>query len=122
MVPVSVRNADDVLGNHISFVFAELPCDMPDPLGRLYRVHDTMSSRKRHREPEGADLALKAAQLGPANRAERDLARAREPAYLQPRRVEHPGATRADVHARLPSWSPSIRWCRSRTATASRSG
>jgi WS/DGAT/MGAT family acyltransferase len=66
MVPVSVRSDDDVLGNHISFVFAELPCDVPDPLGRLFAVHDTMSSRKRHREPEGADLALKAAQLTPA--------------------------------------------------------
>ncbi len=65
MVPVSVRSSDDVLGNHISFVFAELPCDLPDPLSRLFRVHDTMSSRKHHREPEGADLALKAAQLGP---------------------------------------------------------
>jgi WS/DGAT/MGAT family acyltransferase len=65
MVPVSVRSSGDVLGNHISFVFAELPCNLPDPLGRLYRVHDTMSSRKQHREPEGADLALKAAQLGP---------------------------------------------------------
>jgi diacylglycerol O-acyltransferase / wax synthase len=66
MVPVSVRNPNDVLGNHISFVFAELPCDVPDPLGRLFRVHDTMSSRKHHREPEGADLALKAAELTPA--------------------------------------------------------
>jgi len=65
MVPVSVRSDEDVLGNHISFVFADLPCDIPDPLARLFRVHDTMSSRKQHREPEGADLALKAAQLGP---------------------------------------------------------
>ncbi len=41
MVPVSVRSAGDVLGNHISFVFAELPCDEPDPLSRLYQVHGT---------------------------------------------------------------------------------
>jgi WS/DGAT/MGAT family acyltransferase len=77
MVPVSVRNPNDVLGNHISFVFAELPCDLPDPLARLFRVHDTMTSRKQHREPEGADLALKAAQLTPAvvqNRISRVLA------------------------------------------------
>jgi diacylglycerol O-acyltransferase len=65
MVPVNVRDKRDVLGNHISFVFAELPCDEPDPLGRLYRVHATMSQRKRDREPEGADFALKAAEHTP---------------------------------------------------------
>jgi diacylglycerol O-acyltransferase / wax synthase len=65
MVPVNVRNPDDVLGNHISFVFAELPCDQPDPLGRLYQVHAAMSARKRYGEPEGADLALKAAEHTP---------------------------------------------------------
>jgi len=43
-------------------VFAELPCEEPDPLNRLYRVHAAMSARKRDGEPEGADLALKAAQ------------------------------------------------------------
>ena len=65
MVPVNVRSPGDVLGNHISFVFADLPCDEPDPLGRLYRVHATMSQRKRDGEPEGADLALKAAEHTP---------------------------------------------------------
>ncbi len=65
MVPVSVRSSGDVLGNHISFVFADLPCDEPDPLVRLRRVHETMSQRKRDGEPEGADLALKAAALAP---------------------------------------------------------
>lgn len=66
MVPVSVRGPADVLGNHISFVFAELPCGEPDPLGRLYRVHAAMSARKRDGEPEGADLALRAAEHTPA--------------------------------------------------------
>jgi WS/DGAT/MGAT family acyltransferase len=61
MIPVSVRSPEDILGNHISFVFADLPCDEPDPLVRLHRVHDTMSQRKHDGEPEGADLALKAA-------------------------------------------------------------
>jgi diacylglycerol O-acyltransferase / wax synthase len=65
MVPVNVRSPSDVLGNHISFVFAELPCEEPDPVGRLYRVHATMSARKRCREPEGADIALKAAERTP---------------------------------------------------------
>jgi diacylglycerol O-acyltransferase / wax synthase len=65
MIPVSVRDPSDALGNHISFVFAELPCAEPDPLSRLYRVHIAMSARKRDREPEGADLALKAAEHTP---------------------------------------------------------
>ncbi len=47
MVPVSVRDPSDVLGNHISFVFAELPCDDPDPLGPpLPGPRDAMSRCK----------------------------------------------------------------------------
>ncbi len=65
MVPVSVRGEADELGNHISFVFVELPCQDPDPLSRLYRLHVSMSARKRDREPEGADLALKVAAHTP---------------------------------------------------------
>jgi len=66
MVPVSVRRAEDVLGNHISFVFVELPCDNPDPLGRLYEVHASMSRSKREGEPQGSDLVMKAASLAPS--------------------------------------------------------
>jgi WS/DGAT/MGAT family acyltransferase len=65
MVPVSVRDDSDVLGNHVSFVFADLPCEEPDPLRRLGRVHATMTQRKRDGEPEGADLAFKAAAHAP---------------------------------------------------------
>ena len=65
MVPVSVRSAEDVLGNHISFVFAELPCNEPDPVGRLYQVHADMIRAKRDGEPEGTDLVLKAAARTP---------------------------------------------------------
>ncbi len=65
MVPVSVRDDGDVLGNHVSFVFADLPCEEPDPVRRLGRVHATMSQRKRDGEPEGADLAFKAAAYAP---------------------------------------------------------
>ncbi len=65
MVPVSVRSDEDVLGNHISFVFADLPCNEPDPIGRLYQVHASMSRRKRDGAPEGADLVLKAAGRTP---------------------------------------------------------
>jgi WS/DGAT/MGAT family acyltransferase len=65
MVPVNVRSPEDVLGNHISFVFTELPCDLTDALDRLYSVSATMGARKRSGEPEGADLALKAAEHTP---------------------------------------------------------
>jgi diacylglycerol O-acyltransferase len=65
MVPVSVRSDEDVLGNHISFAFTELPCDDPDPLGRLYQLHASMSRCKRDGEPEGSDLVLKAASRTP---------------------------------------------------------
>jgi diacylglycerol O-acyltransferase len=65
MVPVSVRAEGEALGNRISFMFAELPCEEPDAVRRLHRVHATMSARKRGHEPEGADLALKAAAHTP---------------------------------------------------------
>jgi diacylglycerol O-acyltransferase len=65
MVPVSVRDDGAVLGNHVSFVFAELPCEEPDPVRRLRRVNATMAQSKHDREPESADLALKAAAYTP---------------------------------------------------------
>ncbi len=65
MVPVSVRDDDAVLGNHVSFMFAELPCEEPDPVRRLQRVHATMTRSKHDREPESADLAFKAAAHTP---------------------------------------------------------
>lgn len=66
MVPVSLRGPEDELGNRISFVFVDLPCEEPHPLGRLLRVRDAMSARKRGGEPEGADIALKAAAHTPS--------------------------------------------------------
>ncbi len=65
MVPVSVRCADEVLGNRISFVFVEVPCDQRDPVVRLYRVHTSMSRRKRDGEPHAADMTLRAAASTP---------------------------------------------------------
>ncbi len=65
MIPVSVRGSGEVLGNHMSFVFADLPCDESRPLDRLHKVHAAMSARKRNGEPQGADLALKAAAHAP---------------------------------------------------------
>jgi WS/DGAT/MGAT family acyltransferase len=68
MVPVNVRGGADqqLIGNQISFVFVELPCDEPQPLGRLYRVRGAMTQRKRDGAPEGADLVFKAAARTPA--------------------------------------------------------
>ena len=66
MVPVSVRSADDVLrGNHISFVFAELPCDEPDPLDRLEPVHAATSRRSDDGQAEDLDAAFRALSLAP---------------------------------------------------------
>jgi diacylglycerol O-acyltransferase / wax synthase len=67
MVPVNVRssNGTHAVGNQISFVFVELPCDEPQPLGRLYQVRSAMSQRKRDGAPEGADLLFKAAARTP---------------------------------------------------------
>jgi diacylglycerol O-acyltransferase / wax synthase len=67
MVPVNLRtNGDDgELGNRISFVFVDLPCDEPDPVRRLKDVQLWMGDRKETGEPEGADTALKAARFAP---------------------------------------------------------
>jgi diacylglycerol O-acyltransferase len=66
MVPVNVRNgAADELGNRISFVFVDLPCDEPDPVSRLRDVHLRMSERKQTGDPEGADFAMRAVRFVP---------------------------------------------------------
>jgi WS/DGAT/MGAT family acyltransferase len=65
MVPVSVRDPGDELGNRISFMFVELPCDEPDPLRRLLDVHLATSRRKDDGDPEGADAALRAFSYAP---------------------------------------------------------
>jgi diacylglycerol O-acyltransferase / wax synthase len=67
MVPVNVRGegrAGD-LGNRISFVFLELPCDEPDPVRRLKQIRATMSDRKRTGEPLGAQAMLDALVFAP---------------------------------------------------------
>ncbi|HXW58666.1 MAG TPA: WS/DGAT domain-containing protein, partial [Solirubrobacteraceae bacterium] len=66
MVPVNVRSPGDVLGNQISFVFPELPCDQPDALGRLYRVTEAMGRQKRDQAPEGTRAVIQAAAHAPA--------------------------------------------------------
>ncbi len=65
MVPVSRRQAGDDPGNHISFVFVQLPCDRADPADRLAAVAGQMRASKDAREPDGAEAALRGAALAP---------------------------------------------------------
>ena len=66
MVPVNLRGggADD-LGNRISFLFVDLPCDEPDPVRRLQDVHMSMTDCKEGGEPEGGDSVLKMVGYAP---------------------------------------------------------
>jgi diacylglycerol O-acyltransferase / wax synthase len=66
MVPADVRASDDAeTGNRISFVFFELPCDEPDPVTRLRRVHAATSSRGRDGAAETLDAAFRTLALTP---------------------------------------------------------
>lgn len=65
MVPVNVREPGVTMGNQIAFVFVELPCHEPDPLGRLYQVHTAMNRAKRDGEHAGCDLVMKTASRTP---------------------------------------------------------
>jgi diacylglycerol O-acyltransferase len=67
MVPVNLRGNGEAgeLGNRISFVFVDLPCDEPDPVRRLHDVQLAMSERKETGDPEGADTALQAVSFVP---------------------------------------------------------
>jgi WS/DGAT/MGAT family acyltransferase len=59
MVPVNVRDGEarGELGNRISFMFVDLPCDEPDARRRLREVHMATTERKQARKPEGgADI------------------------------------------------------------------
>jgi diacylglycerol O-acyltransferase / wax synthase len=60
MVPANMRVAGDGdgLGNRISFVFCDLPCEEPDPVRRLRRVQEEMAVRKRAEGPRGGDALL----------------------------------------------------------------
>ncbi len=62
MVPVNVRGdgAAADLGNQVSMVFVDLPCEEPDPVRRLEEVHAVMSGRKHSGEPQGARAVLQA--------------------------------------------------------------
>lgn len=67
MVPVSLRSAAEAngLGNRISFVFVDLPCDEPDPVRRVREVSIAMGKRKDANQPEGADMLMRLAGYAP---------------------------------------------------------
>lgn len=67
MVPVNVRGNEDPaeMGNRISFVFIELPCDESEPIGRLEAVKQTMRARKAASEPQAADAILDVLERSP---------------------------------------------------------
>jgi diacylglycerol O-acyltransferase len=68
MVPVNVRDdgADGELGNRISFIFLELPCDEPDPLQRLRHISRATTRAKTSGEPAGATTVLDLAAAAPS--------------------------------------------------------
>ena len=67
MVPVSVREDGelDQLGNRISFMFVDLPCDEPDPERQLRRVQMETSECKRAGDPGTTDSALRLVAYAP---------------------------------------------------------
>jgi diacylglycerol O-acyltransferase / wax synthase len=67
MVPVNLRDngGDSELGNRISFVFVDLPCDEPDPIRRLQNVRLEMTERKEAGLPEGGDAVMAALKYLP---------------------------------------------------------
>jgi diacylglycerol O-acyltransferase len=67
MVPVSVRGdgQEGDLGNRISFMFVDLPCDEPDAARRVRRIHAETQERKTAGEPQGADDLLQSVSFAP---------------------------------------------------------
>lgn len=82
MVPVNVRGGDEdgTAGNHISFLFVPLPCDVPDALGRLAAVHAETARRKADGEAANTDAVVDALGLLP-----RPARRAAAHAFASPR-------------------------------------
>lgn len=74
MVPVNVREQGEgeQLGNRISFMFVDLPCDEPDPERRLAHLRVATSRGKRSGEAGAADALLRL--LGQAPRRLQRLA------------------------------------------------
>jgi WS/DGAT/MGAT family acyltransferase len=65
MVPVSVRREADGIGNQVSCVFVDLPCDEPDAARRLEQLQVAMTARKAAGEPAGGTELLQALDYAP---------------------------------------------------------
>jgi diacylglycerol O-acyltransferase len=67
MIPVNVRaeTEDDALGNRISFMFVDLPCEEPDAIRRVRELHAETDECKRRQTPEGGDDVLGLLALTP---------------------------------------------------------
>jgi WS/DGAT/MGAT family acyltransferase len=68
MVPVNVRNEEAAgeLGNALSFIFVDLPCEEPDPARRLMEIHLATRERKRAGEIEGGTDVLRSLAYTPS--------------------------------------------------------
>jgi diacylglycerol O-acyltransferase len=68
MVPVNVRNGDGAaeLGNRISFIFLELPCDEPSAERRLRSIGLATQRAKASGVPAGASTVLDVAASAPS--------------------------------------------------------
>ena len=73
LVPVNVRPLEEgpALGNRISFMLVDLPCEEPDPARRLRLVQEEVGRRKRSGDARATDrlLAALAWAPGPVKRA-----------------------------------------------------
>jgi diacylglycerol O-acyltransferase len=119
MVPVNVRNggAASELGNRISFMFIDLPCDAADPVDRLLRVHAATRAGKAAGRPDGADTVMRALGFVPRpiqalaahaaasprayNLVISNIPGPREPLYMRGCRLEraHPVIPLSERHA-----------------------
>jgi CBS domain-containing protein len=68
LVPVSMRTANErlALGNRVSAMFATLPVDVREPLGRLHAVMRETQALKTNGQPQALGLAMALASALPA--------------------------------------------------------
>ncbi|WP_200827687.1 WS/DGAT/MGAT family O-acyltransferase [Thermomonospora echinospora] len=65
LVPVSVRQDAQTLGNRVSALVVELPCGEPDPLARVESLHAQMARLKQTHQAAGADALVRLAGTAP---------------------------------------------------------